>query len=434
MKIGILGAGLTGLELGRKFKESRKDFIIFEKEPQIGGLCRTNKTGNYYWDFGVHAMYTRNKEVMNYFRSLPLDYEYLNRNVKIIHSANNGKKYILDYPFEIGVKGLPLKEKLKCILGYVSAVTKVKKEYSNLEEWIDNRVGSGIAKYFMVPYNNKIWNCKLSEISKELVGSKIEPAPAIEFILNALGKPSIGRVYQAKFIYPRHGIQELINHTAKDIKDNILLNTNIKKLIRQGNQWIIITDEGNNKKVDTLVSTIPLPELLKKIDINGLEKKYNELKWNDTFFIMIGLKKGYSFGLIKDCHWVFFKESEIFYRITLMHNFSSKFLPAIVAEVTLKGNILNKNKEEIKNLVIEDFVRLGIIDSIDQMAEVDIKLLKYTYSIPTVGLEKVKKKISVILEKYNLFLLGRSGNWDYINMDGVMQKVKEFCEQNIFLR
>jgi len=434
MKIAILGAGLTGVELGRRLKESGKDFIIFEKEPQIGGLCRTNKTGNYCWDFGVHAMYSRDKEVMNYFYSLPLDYEHLNRNVKIIHSLNNGKRCILDYPFEIGLKGLPAKQKLKCILGYLSSATKVKKQYSNLEDWINNRLGSGIAKYFMVPYNNKIWSCKLSEISKELVSSKIEPAPAIEFILNALGKPSVGRAYQAKFIYPKHGIQELINHTAKNIKYNILLNTNIKKLIKQGDQWTIITDKNNNQKVDTIVSTIPLPELLKKIDINGLEKEYNELKWNDTFFIAIGLKKGCRFDLIKDCHWVFFKESEIFYRITLMHNFSSKFLPVVVAEVTLKGNIINKSKEEIKNLVIEDFVRLGIINSRDQIAEADIKLLKYTYSIPAVGLEKIKKKIRIILEKHKLFLLGRNGNWDYINMDGVIQKVKEFCEQNTLFR
>ncbi|MDP3027513.1 MAG: PGF-pre-PGF domain-containing protein, partial [Nanoarchaeota archaeon] len=46
----ILGAGLAGVELGRKLKELKKDFVIFEKESQIGGICRTNKTGEYYWD------------------------------------------------------------------------------------------------------------------------------------------------------------------------------------------------------------------------------------------------------------------------------------------------------------------------------------------------------------------------------------------------
>ena len=87
MKVAILGAGFTGVELGRRLKELRRDFIIFEKESQIGGLCRTNKTGNHCWDFAVHAIYSRNKEVMDYFSSLPLDYEYLNRNAKIFHTG-----------------------------------------------------------------------------------------------------------------------------------------------------------------------------------------------------------------------------------------------------------------------------------------------------------------------------------------------------------
>ena len=171
MKIAILGAGLTGIELGRRLKESGEDFIILEKEPQIGGICRTNKTGDYYWDFAVHAMYSRHMEIIDYYNSLPLDYEYLDRNVKIFHTGEDGKRHILDYPFETGIKDLPPKHKLICIYGYLSARTKDKKSYSNLEEWINNRLGEGIARYFMIPYNKKIWNCKLSEISEKLVSN-----------------------------------------------------------------------------------------------------------------------------------------------------------------------------------------------------------------------------------------------------------------------
>lgn len=429
MKIGILGAGFTGIELGRKLNNLGQDIVIFEKESQIGGLCRTNKTGEYRWDFAVHAIYSRHKEAMDYFYSLPLDYEYLNRNVKIFHSTNNGKKHIISYPFEIGIKELSLQEKLKCIKGYLYARMKNKKHYPNLKEWIDNRLGDGIAKYFMVPYNNKIWNASLSDISEELVSSKIEPAPTIEFISNILGKPTVGRAYQAKFIYPRRGIQALMDYTAKDIKEKIFLGAKIEKLIKDDNGWLILTSDGIKRKVDTVISTIPLVELLKQVDLQGLDKKYDELKWNNTFFIMVGLKKAYDCNLIKNCHWVFFKEDEVFYRITLMHNFSSEFLPMVVAEVTQKGDIINKSEQEIKDLVIKDFIRLGIIGSIDQIAEIDIKLVEYTYPIPTVGLRNVKEKIKAIFEKNNLFLLGRSGNWDYINMDGVIMNVSGFVSE-----
>lgn len=426
MKIAVLGAGLTGVELGRQLRQLGKDFVLFEKESQIGGICKTNKTGDYYWDFAVHALYSQKKEAMDYFHSLPLDYQYLNRNVKVFHSGGNGRRHILDYPFEIGIKDMPLGEKLECITGYIAARIKRVHDYSNLERWINNCLGSGIARHFMTPYNNKIWNCKLSEISNRLVSSKIDPSPLSEFILNIFGKKTIGRTYQAKFIYPKKGIQELVDHLAKDIKDKILLKSNIEKLIRKGNKWIIVTDGRSREEADIVVSTIPLVELLKKISIDGIEAQYNELKWNNTFFVMIGLKKDSNFKIIKDCHWVFFKEKEIFYRLTLMHNFSSGLLPTLVAEVTQKGDILSKSKEEIEKIIIKDLIRLGILTSQEDIAQTDTKLLEYTYPIPTLGLENVKNRISTILERHNLFLLGRNGNWDYINMDGVILKVKEF--------
>lgn len=426
MKVAILGAGLTGLELGKQLKQQKKDFIILEKESRIGGLCRTNKTKNYYWDFGVHAMYSRHKDIMNYFYSLPLDYEYLNRNVKIVHFKSNGDKILVDYPFEIGIKDLPLNDKLECVQGYLAARFKKRKSCSNLKEWIDSCAGKGIAKHFMVPYNNKIWNCRLEEISEKLVGSKIEPAPIIDFMLSVLGKKTTGRAYQAKFLYPKKGISKLVEHTAKDISDKIVLNFEIKKLIRDRDGWRIISDNGTEAIADIIVSTIPLVELIKYIEIAGVEKEYDIFKWNDTFFVMIGLKKGHDCQVAKDCQWVFFKDNEVFYRLTLMSNFSPELSPAIVAEITRKDYVCNKTEKEIEDLVIKDLIRLRIIGSVDLIAETDIRLLKHTYPIPTVGLEETKELIRKKLEAHSIFLLGRNGNWDYINMDGVILKVQEF--------
>jgi protoporphyrinogen oxidase len=173
-----------------------------------------------------------------------------------------------------------------------------------------------------------------------------------------------------------------------------------------------------------------LPELLTKINIIGLKKEYDVLKWNNTFFVMIGLKKGATFQLINNCHWVFFKEDEIFYRVTFMHNFSHEFLPVLVAEITQKEYIINKSDREIVFLVIRDLIRKGIIKSEDEIQKTEIKLKEYTYPIPTVGMEEVKDNIRNILKKHSMYLLGRSGNWDYINMDGVILNIKKFIEQN----
>jgi hypothetical protein len=118
---------------------------------------------------------------------------------------------------------------------------------------------------------------------------------------------------------------------------------------------------------------------------DGNGKIYPELKWNNTYFVLVGLAKGLRFNFIHDCHWVFFKGDEVFYRVTLMHNFSDLFPPALVAEVTQKEGLCAKSKEEIGDLVVQDLLRLGIVASAKEIARTDIKLVEYTYAIPTLG-------------------------------------------------
>jgi len=431
-KILILGGGLTGLELGRRLNENNADFLILEKESEIGGLCRTNNTDGYRWDFATHAIYSRDKAIMDYFLSLPLEYVHIDRNVKVFHTGDDGKRHIISYPFEVGIKDLPLKDKWECVRGYLLAQRKKNKNYANLEEWIRGYLGHGIAKHFMIPYNNKIWSCGLSEISEKLVSSKIEPESAFSVILSVLGKNVVGRAYQGHFIYPREGIYALPSYIAKDIENKIIRKADAKSLQKADGKWSVLTTSGARYEAETVISTIPLPELLKKININGLKKEYDAFKWNNTYFIMVGLEKGRDFNLIGNCQWAFFKEDEIFYRLTLQHNFNKEFMPVLVAEITQKGAALRMTAPELERLVVKDLLRLNIISSEEHIARTDIKLIQYTYPIPTVNLEEEKKKISHAMKKENLFLLGRSGNWEYLNMDHVIMRVKGFHEKYQF--
>lgn len=404
MKTAILGAGLTGLELGRRLHLMGKDFTIFEKESQLGGLARTFRTGIYSWDLGVHAMYSKDKIITGYYDSLPIHIQRHTRNVKIRHGDS-----LISYPFENAISELPLRDRWECVRGYLTSHRKEK--YSSLEDWIVNRLGYGISKHFMTPYNKKIWDCPLYLISAGLVSGKIDPMSVHLFILSALGYRTIGRAYQSKFVYPLNGIQEFIEHTAADIRDRIQINKEVTEMKYKNGRWLVHEEE-----FDRVVSTIPLPELLK---ILGINEALN-LKWNNTRFIMIGLKPGCTFGKYHDCHWAFFKGAEIFYRLTFMHNFSNKFPAAVVAEVTDKYNV------ELRKYVVSDLLRAGIILGRDCIAEIAEKRVEYTYPIPTIGTSSLVEVIENELRELNLHLLGRNGRWRYINMDGVIKEVDEY--------
>ena len=54
----IIGAGITGLSYAM-FKGDN-DYIIIEKESEIGGYCRTTKRNGFVWDFSGHFFHFQN--------------------------------------------------------------------------------------------------------------------------------------------------------------------------------------------------------------------------------------------------------------------------------------------------------------------------------------------------------------------------------------
>ena len=65
--------------------------------------------------------------------------------------------------------------------------------------------GAGIAKHFMLPYNEKFWKQDLRTITADWVSWSI-PKPTLDEVVNgALGLTNQGMGYNPRFIYPRTG-------------------------------------------------------------------------------------------------------------------------------------------------------------------------------------------------------------------------------------
>lgn len=60
----IVGAGISGLSFARSLKE--KSYLVVEKEPTAGGLCRTHYKNEYVWDFAGHFFHFSNEEIKSF--------------------------------------------------------------------------------------------------------------------------------------------------------------------------------------------------------------------------------------------------------------------------------------------------------------------------------------------------------------------------------
>ncbi|MBU1869372.1 MAG: FAD-dependent oxidoreductase, partial [Candidatus Omnitrophica bacterium] len=49
-RIIILGAGLAGLSAAYHLQKQGKECLVFEKESEVGGLCRSKNVGGFTFD------------------------------------------------------------------------------------------------------------------------------------------------------------------------------------------------------------------------------------------------------------------------------------------------------------------------------------------------------------------------------------------------
>ena len=61
----IIGGGITGLSTAWKLAENGKEVIILESSDSVGGLAKSVKVDNYYFDIGPHSFFSEDKEIFN---------------------------------------------------------------------------------------------------------------------------------------------------------------------------------------------------------------------------------------------------------------------------------------------------------------------------------------------------------------------------------
>ena len=82
VKYLIIGAGISGLT----FANYVDDYLIVEKENEVGGYCRTIKKKDYVWDYAGHFFHFKTEEFKNkflLFHNVVFSFTKLFENIKV---------------------------------------------------------------------------------------------------------------------------------------------------------------------------------------------------------------------------------------------------------------------------------------------------------------------------------------------------------------
>lgn len=413
----IIGAGISGLTFANYIK---KDYLIIEKENEVGGYCRTIKKGDFIWDYAGHFFHFNTEEFKNKFLSkMPKeDIIYNEKCTKIIY-----KDKIIDFPFQTNIHELDKNEFIDCLYDLFNKEEKDK--YDNFLDMLYGKFGKSITEKFLKPYNEKLYAVDLKELDVDAMG-RFFPYANIKDIINNMKEHKVNS-YNNTFLYPKNGAGSFINILYAELdKNKILLNTSITKI--DENNKIAYLSNGNKVEYEYIINTIPLNKFLLLFNnYNELQKK---LSYNKVLVFNLGFNKK-SEKFIKE-HWLYIPDKNInFYRCGFYNNILGQEKLSMYIEIGYNKNYII-TKEEINKqlkLTLDNLLKLNIIDENTKLEEYVSIIMDPAYVHINTETTKEIDALKEELSKKNVYTIGRYGAWIYNSMEDSMLKAKELAEK-----
>ena len=475
----IIGAGPAGLTAGYKLLKESKEYnvIIIEATNNIGGISKTVKYKEYRMDIGGHRFFSKNEEVINFWKeimpiqgSIPFDYKKTNRFVKTEKNGPNPDKenrvmlirnrisriYYLnkffDYPISLKwqtFKNMGLIRTIKSGFSYLKSIVFKKKE-DNLENFYINRFGKKLYSMFFEKYTEKLWGRHPKEISADWGAQRVKGLSIWKVIKNMLNKffhiknKKVETSLIEEFYYPKYGPGWLWETVAKEIElmgGKIIMNTPIDNIEFNNNKITSVSSNNKKYKGDIFISSMPLKDLINSLkgnkEINkNIIRIANGLPYRD--FITVGflvdklnIKNQTNIktlgNIIPDC-WIYIQDEKVkLLRIQIFNNWSPYLVKNpekevwLGAEYTCQENdeLWNLKDKEIINFVASEIEKIGIFNS-NNIKDYHVEKIKKAYPSYFDTYSEIDKLIKYLNKFDNLYCVGRNGQHRYNNMDHSM--------------
>jgi len=422
----IIGAGITGIATAYYLEQAGYyDYTILEKEPTIGGLCRSIMQDGFTFDYTGHLLHLSDPGCYNLVTSLlPVEAFETVRRQAFIYSHNTYTKY----PFQINLNGLPHHVIVECIEGFVQR--NATSPTLHFDEWVLANFGAGLARHFFFPYQQKIFDIDIHELSSSWT-DRFVPATSLRDMLNgALGTTSDMIGYNAQFLYPRHGgIMTWVDALHRQISKPALCSTNVTHI--DGINKKIICSNGREESFKYLVSTMPLTTLLQQLrehSATQLAHAIPLLRCNSIINFNLGLNG----QLPLDAHWVYYPESPYpFYRIGFPAHLTSSMSPNNASSLSGECSFLNRSNEYIQDLThrgITAAQKLFNINHHDVVTQAIINI-PHAYVIFDLWRDKhLPHILKTLTNEYSIYSIGRYGAWKYASMQDALIDGKQMAE------
>ena len=403
----IIGAGISGLAYANFC--GHEDFLVIEKDSEIGGYCKTIKQDGFVWDYSGHFFHFKDQEIKNYLISRMDAQEILEvtKSSKIKY-----KNQLIDFPFQKNIHQLEKVEFIECLY---DLYFKDEKKYKTFKQMLYSKFGKGISEKFLIPYNEKLYACDMDTLDSDAMGRFFPYADFTDIIRNF--KESDNNSYNSTFIYPRGGAIEFVKALYNEIdKNRVCLN---EKIIKIDLKEKVGTTSKRKIKFNRVISSIPFINLLNAVDCEYDKELYS---YNKVLVFNLGFdKKGDNVN-----HWIYFPEKKYcFYRIGFYDNIFNSERMSLYVELGFSKDE-NIDAGFWFSQVLLDLKKANIITNHNLISHHSIVMNPAYVHIN----ERCREDVSIKKEHLkvsDIYSIGRYGSWTYCSIEDNIIEAKKLC-------
>ena len=478
----IIGAGPAGLTAAYELLKQSKDIevIVFEESDSFGGISKTvNYNGN-RMDMGGHRFFSKIPEVNAWWDNiLPIqghptyDDILLNRTMPLSKGGPDPEKEdrvmltrrrvsriyfddkFYDYPISLKLETFKNMGFIKTIQVGISYVWSMifKKPEDNLENFYINRFGRKLYSMFFEYYTENLWGRHPSEIDASWGAQRVKGLSIVAIIKDIFGKifkqknRKVETSLIEEFKYPKLGPGQLWEVTADEVKKmggTIYKNAKVTKIHKNDNNILTgLTYEKDGKEYtingDYIISSMPVKDLVAGMNdvpadpariAKGLP--YRDYMTLGVLVPKIKLENKTNLktvsNIVPDC-WVYVQDRKVkLGRFQIYNNWSPYMIKDLENTVWIGleyfvnegDDFWNLTEEQFSKIGVEEMIKLGLIDSADEVIDTHMEKVKKAYPAYFDTYDEIDTLVAYLKSIDNLYCVGRNGQHRYNNIDHSM--------------
>ena len=417
--------------------QKNAQFRLFEAGPRLGGNCQTFTDGPFKFDSGAHRFHDRIPEVTRDIKQL-LGSDLLEvESPSLIYEAGRYLPFPIS-PFGL-LKHLGVAKFIDCVADLGRARLRADGPFDDFRSFVTKRYGATIAERYLLNYTEKLWGVPCEQLSSSIAGSRLKGLTLRSFAFESLkGRDkTVPHLEGARYYYPRGGYGSIGDRlVAASGAANFETNAAVTAIDHDGSSISAIElNGGRSIPVEHVVSTIPLPILLRRLrpaPPAEVQTLLETLRFRDLIVVALYLNK----PSVSNAATIYVPDvSILFSRIFEPRNRCATMAPegktSLVAEIPVGSDseLWNAADPEIVEEVTAQLAAMSLLTKAEVIG-FSVRRVRQAYPLLEVQTGHTVAQLQAYLARFtNLSTTGRNGLFVYSSLHDLLYWGKQLIER-----